>query len=144
MAIGLWNYRAELLEMNMTTVIVFPQNIGAEKIPCLFLLHTDGSSPMEVIRRYDIEALSEQLHMAVILPTGHRSCFCNLEYGAAYNDYLTQELLQKIRTVFGCISQRREDTFICGMGTGEMGAREALRRHPGLFAGGKDGISTNV
>lgn len=144
MAIGLWNYRAELLEMNMTTVVVFPGNVEAGKIPCMFLLHTDGSSPLEVIRRYDIEDLAEQLHMAVILPTGHRSCFRNLEHGAAYNDYLTQELLPKVRTTFGCISEHREDTFICGMGTGEKGAYEALRRHPELFAGGENGIFTNV
>lgn len=143
MAIGFWNYRAELLEMNMTTVVVFPKNIGEDKIPCLFLLHTDGSSPMEVVRRYDIETLSERLHMAVVLPTGHRSCFCNLEYGAAYNDYLTQELLQKVRITFGCISERREDTFICGMGTGEKGVYEALKKHPELFAGGENGTHTD-
>ena len=144
MAIGLWNYRAELLEMNMTTVVVFPKKIGEEKIPCLFLLHTDGSSPLEVIRRNDIENLAEQLHMAVILPTGHRSCFCNSEYGAAYNDYLTDELLPKVRSTFGCTSERREDTFICGMGTGEKGAYEALKKHPELFAGGENGTHTNV
>ena len=106
-------------------------------------LHTDGSSPLEVLRRYDIETLSERLHMAVVLPTGHRSYFCNLEYGAAYNDYLTQELLQKVRITFGCISERRENTFICGMGTGEKRAYEALKKHPELFAGGKNGTHTN-
>ena len=106
-------------------------------------LHTDGSSPLEVLRRYDIETLSERLHMAVVLPTGHRSYFCNLEYGAAYNEYLTQELLQKVRITFGCISERREDTFICGMGTGEKRAYEALKKHPELFAGGKNGTHTN-
>ena len=45
MAIGFWNYRAELLEMNMTTVVVFPKNIGEDKIPCLFFCIQMGVVP---------------------------------------------------------------------------------------------------
>lgn len=39
MAIGFWNYRAELLEMNMTTVVVFPKNIGKTKFRVCFFAY---------------------------------------------------------------------------------------------------------
>jgi S-formylglutathione hydrolase FrmB len=98
----------------------------------LYLLHglsDDGSA----WQRYTtIETLAYDYGLVVVMPSVGRSFYTDLPNGQQYFTYLTQELPQYLKDVFG-LDPKREDTFIAGNSMGGYGAFKAAFHHPERF-----------
>lgn len=104
-----------------------------QKRKVLYLLHglsDDGSAWQRYTR---IETLAYDYGLAVIMPSFGRSFYTDMPNGQAYFTYLTQELPQYLKDVFG-LDPKREDTFIAGNSMGGYGAFKAAFHQPGRYA----------
>lgn len=99
----------------------------------LYLLHglsDDGSA----WQRYtSIETLASDYGLVVVMPSVSRSFYADLPNGQQYFTYLTQELPQYLKDVFG-VDPKRENTFIAGNSMGGYGAFKAAFHQPERFA----------
>jgi len=99
----------------------------------LYLLHglsEDGSA----WQRYtNIETLAHEKGLVVVMPSFGRSFYTDLPNGQAYFSYLTQELPQYLKDVFG-LDPKREDTYIVGTSMGGYGALKAALNFPERFS----------
>ena len=99
----------------------------------LYLLHglsDDGSA----WQRYtSIETLANDFGLVVVMPSVGRSFYADLPNGQQYFAYLTEELPQYLKDVFG-LDPKREDTFIAGNSMGGYGAFKAAFHQPEKFS----------
>jgi S-formylglutathione hydrolase FrmB len=99
----------------------------------LFLLHglSDDASAWQ--RYTNIEILARELDLAVIMPSGGRSMYSDMNNGQAYFSYLTEELPEYLRKVF-YLNLSRENTAIAGLSMGGYGAFKAALLRPDLYS----------
>jgi S-formylglutathione hydrolase FrmB len=99
----------------------------------LYLLHglsDDGSA----WQRYtSIETLANAYGLVVVMPSIGRSFYINQPNGQNYFTYLTTELPQYLKDVFG-LAPRREGTLIAGNSMGGYGAIKAALLYPERYA----------
>ena len=111
--------------------LLLPEN-GAESAPgILYLLPVRRGLATDWIRYTGIEELAREYGLAVVMPEGVSSDFCNMVYGMKWWDYLTKELPDYLEKIFGI----RKDTRLC-FGA-EMGGEASIRlglRCPERFA----------
>lgn len=101
--------------------------------PTLFLLH--GLSDDESIwtRATSLERYVAPLGIAVVMPNVHRSFYSNMRHGYRYWDFVSRELLDKVREFFP-LSRAREDNFVAGLSMGGYGAFKLALSLPQTFA----------
>ena len=101
--------------------------------PTLFLLH--GLSDDESIwtRATSLERYVAPLGLAVVMPNVHRSFYSNMRHGYRYWDFVSRELLDKVRDFFP-LSRAREDNFVAGLSMGGYGALKLALSLPQTFA----------
>src|SRR6185369_5319964 len=101
--------------------------------PTLFLLH--GMSDDETIwtRSTNVERYAAELGLAVVMPNVHRSFYTNMVHGYRYWDFVSMELVDKVRSFFP-LSHAREDNFVAGNSMGGHGAFKLAMRMPETFA----------
>ena len=101
--------------------------------PTLFLLH--GLSDDESIwtRATSLERYVAPLGLAVVMPNVHRSFYSNMRHGYRYWDFVSRELLDKVRDFFP-LSRAREDNFVAGLSMGGYGAFKLALSLPQTFA----------
>lgn len=58
----------------------------------------------------------------------------NMQYGAAYADYLEQEWIASVRGLFPCLPSEREKNFLAGASMGGFGAMRLAVNRPDLFS----------
>ena len=56
-----------------------------------------------------------------------------MQHGPAYATYLEEEWIPAVRSVFPCLSTRREDNFLAGASMGGFGAFRLAMNRPDLF-----------
>jgi len=114
--------------------IIIPDPGSMKGIPIkerkvLYLLHglsDDGSA----WQRYtSIETYARTYGLVVVMPSFGRSFYLDQPNGQQYFTYLTDELPQYLKDVFGIIPDR-EKTFIAGLSMGGYGAIKAAFLHP--------------
>ncbi len=99
----------------------------------LWLLH--GLSDDHTIwqRRTSIERYVEGHDIAVFMPNGARSFYCDIPGGLRYATHIADELPEIVHSMFH-LSDRREDNFIAGLSMGGYGAFKLALRHPDRYA----------
>lgn len=109
-----------------------PENQSNKKYPVLYLLHGHADDNTAWIRKSNIEMLTRDFDLIVVMPTAHRSFYTNSQHGHQYFDYLTKELPTVVANFFPA-STRREDTYIAGLSMGGYGAMKAAMSCPELY-----------
>lgn len=120
--------------LGMATALdaVVPQSQNGP-LKVLWLLH--GLSDDHTIwqRRTSIERYAEGRNVAVFMPNGGRSFYCDVPGGLRYETHVAEELPAIVRSMFN-LSDKREDTFIAGLSMGGYGAFKIALRHPDRYA----------
>jgi putative tributyrin esterase len=124
-------FHSEALRMAASLDVIIPQKsstlIGMEtaaeeKCKTLYLLH--GLSDDQTIwqRRTSIERYAAEKNLAVVMPAAGKSWYTDMAHGDAYQTYITKEVPAYCRSVFRCMSDKREDNFVAGLSMGGYGA----------------------
>ncbi|MBP5209103.1 MAG: prolyl oligopeptidase family serine peptidase [Clostridia bacterium] len=144
MALFKMYFFSEALGMQSSVLAVIPQKSAAGQIgienksdggqyKVLYLLHGLSDDETIWLRRTSIERYAARYGIAVIMPNGHRSFYCDMKYGGNYYDYITRELPFRVHEFFH-LSDKREDTYIAGLSMGGYGALKAALREPDKYA----------
>lgn len=135
MAIVTTRYRSVCLNGFVTFTAVLPfENFGedyfnpnpeayrkGEPMKTLYLLHGVTGDEEDWLYGTRIARYAEEHHMAVIMPAGRNNFYvdnCSFE---RWGEFIGKELVDVTRGMFN-LSDRREDTFICGLSMGGYGA----------------------
>ncbi len=123
------HFNSESLGMQCAMDVLLPERSERVELPVLWLLH--GLSDDHTIwqRRTRIERYVEGLDLAVVMPCVHRSFYCDMRFGLAYERFVAEELPALARRLFH-ISARREDTYVAGLSMGGYGAFKLALKYP--------------
>jgi S-formylglutathione hydrolase FrmB len=107
----------------------------------LYLLHGLSDDASAWPRYTAIETYAKKFGLVVVMPSVGRSFYLDMPNGQKYFSYLTEELPQYLRDVFGIVPDR-EKTFIAGLSMGGYGALKAALTRPELYfaAGSFSGV----
>jgi putative tributyrin esterase len=71
--------------------------------------------------------------MIIVMPNAHNSFYTDMLHGFRYFTYIAEELPSVLQTVLP-VSDRREDTYVCGGSMGGYGAFKLALTHPDRYA----------
>ncbi len=119
------------LGMAVSLDAIVPQSQNGP-LKVLWLLH--GLSDDHTIwqRRTSIERYVEGRGVAVFMPCGARSFYCDIPGGLRYETHVAEELPAIVQSMFN-LSEKREDHFIAGLSMGGYGAFKIALRHPDRY-----------
>lgn len=101
--------------------------------PTLYLLHGMTGSRDNWVETEALWKIADQYHIAIILPSGENSFYCDSETtGRNFSTFVGQELVEFTRNTFP-LSRKREETFIGGFSMGGFGAFINGLRYPETF-----------
>ena len=125
-------FHAATLGQDTTVEVVLPQERPTPP-PVLYLLHGLSDDQSAWMRRTSVERYARERGLAVIMPCGGRSFYCNTADGTKYWDYVSEELPALVEKTFrvatGC-----ENTFVAGLSMGGYGALKLAFKYPERFA----------
>lgn len=101
--------------------------------PVLYLLHGLGDDHRAWLRLSRIEQFAEKHQVAVMMPHAHNSFYTDMRHGFRFFTYMTEELPAVVKSLYP-ISDRREDTYICGVSMGGYGAFKIALTYPERYA----------
>lgn len=101
--------------------LLLPEAGAAAASAVLYLLPVRRGLSTDWVRYTSIELWAREKNLAVVMPEGLCSDFCNMRYGMRWWDYLTQELPEYLHQLFGL----PQDNCLC-FGV-EMGALGSLK-----------------
>lgn len=141
------NLYSEVLNLEIPVSIILPQPTPGAEGPfrTLWLYHGSTGDHTLWARYTNLERYARERGLAVVIPTGHKSLFTNMAHGQAYGTFLGEELVQRLRQIFPCLSSRREDNYVGGLSNGAYGALRIGLRYAetfsaiGAFSGGDAG-----
>ncbi len=101
-----------------------------KKFKTLYLLHGVFGSQVDWINGTNIQRWAEEKDLAVIMPAGENRFYIDQpKTHDYYGKLIGEELVRVTRELFP-LSDRKEDTFICGLSMGGFGAlRNGLKYH---------------
>jgi len=110
------------------------------KYPVLWLLHSEGGTALDWLTT-PAEKCAVENGIFIIAPDVQHTMGSNMEYGPKYESFLSKEFLGICRNNFP-ISEKLEENWIGGVGTGAYGAVKAAIKYPNVFSAciGMDGI----
>jgi len=100
--------------------VILPEKC-TDDIPVVFLLHGMNNDETSWMRFTNVERYATEQGMAIVMPNGAKSFYCDMKYGDRYAAYIGEELVEYVRRVFP-VSKKREKTFIAGFSMGGYGA----------------------
>lgn len=103
-----------------------------KKYPVLWLLHSEGGSSMDWNKTM-AERCAAEFGIFIVAPDAQHSLCSNMEYGPQYEEFLSKELPGIIRNNLPT-SEKAEENWIGGVGTGAYGAVKAAIKHPEVFS----------
>ncbi len=124
-------FRTGNLGTPSTFIAIVPEYLG-DNAKTLYLLHGLTDSHRSWTRGTSIDRYAHERGMVVIMPDGGRSFYTNMKYGWNYLSYITEELVAYTRSLFR-LSDKREDTFVCGNSMGGYGAFKCALTRPDIF-----------
>ncbi len=131
-------YLATSIKMQMHLQVFLPDSIASgsgARLRVLWLLHGEGGDCSDWSRLSMVEHHAEAANIALVLPDLGNSMAMDMAHGGyPYFTYLTEDLPVHLRNLVRVLSDRREDNFVAGVGTGGYGAAKWLLRAPEAFA----------
>ena len=123
------------LDLTLGMNVILPEHPEAWSEPpaVLYLLHGLSDNQTAWVRQTAIERYASEYNLAIIMPDAYKSFYCNMEHGANYGDFFTDELPQRIKQWFN-ISTDWKKTFVAGLSMGGFGAMKLALSCPGKFA----------
>lgn len=118
-----------ILPQQSTTQIGMAGGTSKTQYPVLYLLHGLSDDHSIWGRRTSIERYVAGMNLAVVMPNVHRSFYADMKNGGRYWEFISEELLQIVKSFFP-VSSRREDTFAAGLSMGGYGAFKLALRCP--------------
>lgn len=110
-----------------------PEEVPRPPFKTLYLLHGYLGSASDWLLRGGVQELSEQYHLAVVMPAGDNGFYVNQSAsGVLGSDYIGRELVEFTRKLFP-LSEKREDTSIGGLSMGGFGALYNGFRYSDVF-----------
>lgn len=140
------DFFSDVLGMCVEMDVIVPENtqgqIGMEgkaksgKWKTLYLLH--GMSDDHTIwqRRTSIERYASDKGICVVMPSTQLGWYTDMYMGPKWFSYISDELPRICRTFFPNMSDKREDTFACGLSMGGYGAMKLALRASDTFGYG--------
>ena len=96
--------------------------IKVKKFKTLYLLHGIFGSQVDWINGTNLQRWAEEKNLAVIMPAGENRFYVDQPITHDYyGRFIGEELVKVTRELFP-LSDRKEDTFICGLSMGGYGA----------------------
>ncbi len=132
MALFQCTFRSQVLGCNAPFNVIIPEQCK-EDIPVVLLLHGHSGNQDEWLRNTPIERYAKQYQVAMVMPSGQKSWFCDMKHGEKYYTYNKQELMEYVRTIFP-ITKKREKTFVAGLSMGGYGALKIALAESDRFA----------
>lgn len=131
---------SQALNRSVRCGVFLPTDRGAyledtekKRFPTLYLLHGMTGSQEDWNGMAALWDLARQYRMAVVMPNGENSFYCDSPLtGNYYGTFIGRELVEFTRNSFP-LSDRREDTFIGGLSMGGFGAIVNGLRNPETF-----------
>lgn len=136
MALIQCDFYSNVIGMDMSLNVIIPNTrYAGEKKPekVLYLLHGRSDDYTKWQRFTRVEAFAEQYQICVVMPAAHRSFYTDMASGERFYTYISQEVPQVARALFG-FSEKKEDNFIAGLSMGGYGALKIAMRNPERFA----------
>ena len=124
-------FHAATLGQDTTIEVVLPQE--GRLPPVLYLLHGLSDDQSGWMRRTSIERYARECGLAVVMPCGGRSFYCNTADGTRYWDYVREELPAFVERTFQ-VATGRANTFVAGLSMGGYGALKLGFKCPERFA----------
>ena len=121
------------LGKSIRLVVLLPDGVDPAKCPLLYLLHGLSDDSSSWLHRTRIETYAAEHGLAVVMPDGGKSWYCNQSGALNYYDYIAKEIPEFLMRTFrlgGDPSKR----FIAGLSMGGYGAMKFALREPGSFA----------
>ncbi|MBO0928864.1 esterase family protein [Staphylococcus sp. 30400_3112M30941] len=120
------NYHSPTIGMHQNLTVILPEDqsffkndVTAQPLKTLMLLHGLSSDETTYMRYTSIERYANEHKLAVIMPNVDHSAYANMAYGHSYYDYIL-EVYDYVHQIFP-LSKKREDNFIAGHSMGGYG-----------------------
>ncbi len=121
---------SQTLMLSQGVQVILPDDRMDGDFPVLWLLHGGYGNQNDWIENTKILLYAKAHQIAVVMPHAGCSRYCNMEWGADYYDYLTDELPRIMKHLYPRLSTRREDNMIAGLSLGGSGAISLGMRNP--------------
>ncbi len=116
---------SESLGMCTSCNVILPQQKDAYEsgrtFPVMYLLHNLTKNHTSWQRMSSIERYAIAHGVAVVMPDAHLSSYADMLHGGKFFTYIADELPVIMKNFFP-LSDKREETFICGASMGGYGA----------------------
>ncbi len=134
MAIFEIDFRPAALVKNTKVLVFYPDGMPKAECPVLYLLHGFTDDYSNWLRWSSIERYAALNGLAVVMPDGGTSWYCNEVGPLHYYDYISKDLPQFIQNTFD-IGKDPKKCFIGGLSMGGYGAAKIGLRNPENYAG---------
>ena len=127
---------SKTLGMNTGLSVILPDDKierPADGFPVLYLLHGIFDNHTTWVHNTTIVRHAQSRGFAVIMPEVQRSYYTDMHFGHNYFSYVSDELPQLCRSLFG-LTNRRARTFVAGLSMGGYGALKCGLRRPDVFS----------
>ncbi len=124
------HYKEDTLGVPLDEIYPFKRRL----LPVLYLFHGGVADASCWLRYTNIEALAEELDIAVVMPNVGNSYYTDMVHGPAYYMFVSEELPRMVHSVFP-LSDKREDNFTAGLSMGGYGALKVALRNPERYKG---------
>lgn len=115
----------------MRYALLMPEEGAQAAKAVLWLLPVRRGYANDWVRYTGIELWARRMGLAVVMPEGLSSDFCNMKYGMNWWTFLSEELPEHLKTLFGLPT---ENNLVFGAEMGALGAVKLALRQPERFA----------
>lgn len=129
-------FYSECLGRDADLIVLLPNGAArhtGHRYPTLYLLHGLSDSAHSWINRTALERYCDDHALAVVLPNGARSFYCDMAYGDAFYTHISREVPDFCEAVFP-VTTDAAYRYIAGNSMGGYGACKIALKNPGRFA----------
>ena len=127
-------YTSKALEMMTSFQVVLPDEGDLSQVKVIYLLHGLTDNCTGWTRYSSCERYARLRGVALVIPEVQRSFYIDGVYGLKYFTYVSQELPQVCRRMFG-LSADRDKNYVMGLSMGGYGALKCALTYPENYAG---------